>query len=666
MKELKQVAVLGAGAMGGGLALLCSECGFDVKVRDIEEEYLEKGRNIIENQLDRRIKKGKFTEEDKNKVLGRIQFTTDLKEAVRDADYIIEAVTEEMDIKHKLFKEVYEYAPKHAIFGSNTSSFVISEIAAAIPEPERVIGIHFFNPPSAMKLLEIIYGEKTSEETIKVTDEFAKLLGREVIYCLKDSPGFVTTRLITIMISESGWAVDLDGANIPEVDAALKYRLGLPMGMFEFSDVLGGGGGVALQNKVTRYLSSKLGETYRNSPILEKKYEAGEWGKNSGKGFYDWSEGKKNEIPFKLASNFDPIRILAPLANEAVKLVENGIMTKEDLDKALILGLGFPRGLLRMADSIGLDKIVTKVNELFDTHKEERYRCSPMLASLVAKGKLGRKTGEGIYSYGPGEHELITLDFDKKKGIAKLTINRPHRANALNVDCYSEINKALDAFEASDEVKCLVITGAERNFCAGADISMFGARDMEDLVNNVSPLVQELLTRLETLNKPVIAAINGACLGGGLELAVACDFRIARKDAILGFPEANLGIFPGAGGTQRVTRLIGLARAKELVLMAQNITAQKALDWGLVNAVAEPDKFESMVEEMAQTLADKASLAQGIAKRVMYYGAQADQRTALFLEGFSSPPAILSDDASEGITAFMYRRKPNFGAKNEK
>ncbi|UCG65272.1 MAG: 3-hydroxyacyl-CoA dehydrogenase/enoyl-CoA hydratase family protein [Deltaproteobacteria bacterium] len=665
MKELKQVTVLGAGAMGGGLALLCSESGFDVKVRDIEEEYLEKGRNTIENQLDRRIKRGKFTEEGKNNVLGRIQFTTDLKEAVKDADYIIEAVTEEMDIKQKLFKEVHQYAPKHAIFGSNTSSFVISEIAAAIPEPERVIGIHFFNPPSAMKLLEIIYGEKTSEETIKVTDEFAKLLGREVIYCLKDSPGFVTTRLITIMISESGWAVDLDGANIPEVDAALKYRLGLPMGMFEFSDVLGGGGGVALQHKVTRYLSSKLGETYRNAPIMEKKYESGEWGVTSGKGFYDWSEGKKNEIPFKLASNFDPIRILAPLANEAVKLVENGIMTKEDLDKALILGLGFPRGLLRMADSIGLDKIVTKVNELFDTHKEERYRCSPMLASLVKKGNLGRKTGDGIYSYGPGEYEFITLDFDKKKGIAKLTINRPLRANALNVDCFSEINKALDAFEASDEVKCLVITGAGRVFCAGADISMFGARDVTELLNMSTP-VQELLTRLETLNKPVIAAINGACLGGGLELAIACDLRIAKEGAILGFPEANLGIFPGAGGTQRVTRLIGLARAKELVLMAQNITAQKALDWGLVNAVAEPDKFESTVEEMAQTLADKASLAQGIAKRVMYYGAQADQRTALFLEGFSSPPAILSDDASEGITAFMYRRKPNFGAKNEK
>jgi enoyl-CoA hydratase/3-hydroxyacyl-CoA dehydrogenase len=289
-----------------------------------------------------------------------------------------------------------------------------------------------------------------------------------------------------------------------------------------------------------------------------------------------------------------------------------------------------------------------------------------MLANLVAAGKLGRKTGEGIYSYGPGEYEFITLDFDREKRIARLTINRPQRANALNFDCYSEISRALDTFEASDEVKCLVITGAGRNFCAGADISMFGAREMEALVNHIGPLVQELLTRIETMSKPVIAAINGACLGGGLELAVACDLRIAKKGAILGLPEVNLGIFPGAGGTQRVTRLIGLARAKELVLMGQNITAEKALDWGLVNAVADPDEFEAVVAEKAQGLAGMASLAQGIAKRVMYYGAQADQRTALFLEGFSSPPAVLSDDASEGITAFMYRRKPKFGARDEK
>jgi len=658
MQELKNISILGAGVMGSQLALLCAESGLDVKIRDVEEKFLERGRNIIESHLNRRIKKGKLTEEGKKDLLGKIEFTLNVEDAVKGADYIIEAVTEIMDIKHELFKEAYQYAPKHAIFGTNTSSFLITDIASAIPEPERMIGVHFFNPPGTMKLLEIIYGEKTGKEASRVTDELARLLGREVVYCLKDSPGFVTTRLLVIMVNESTWAVELDGAKIIEVDAAMKFRLGLPMGMFELIDVLGGGG-VELQVKVGDYICSKLGESYRNPPIIEEKYKAGELGKSSGKGFYDWSEGKTNEVPFKLARNFDPIRIFAPLVNEAVGLVENGVMTREDLDKSMMLGLGFPRGLLRMADSIGLDKIVNKINELFDTHKEERYKCSPMLSKLVAEGKMGRKTGQGIYSYGLGEYEQITLDFDKEKMVARLTINRPQRANALNLDLYSEMHKALDAVEASDDVRCLVITGAGRNFSAGADIPMFGSGDTRDMVNMLPP-IQDLLVRLETTPKPVIAAINGPCLGGGLELAISCDLRIAKKGSIMGFAEANLGLFPGTGGTQRTIRLIGLARAKEMVLLGQNIQADKALDWGLVNATAEPDEFEALVDKTARALVSKSSLAQGIAKRVMYYGAQADQQTAIIFEGSSFPPAVLSDEASEGITAFFYRRKAEF------
>jgi enoyl-CoA hydratase/3-hydroxyacyl-CoA dehydrogenase len=188
---------------------------------------------------------------------------------------------------------------------------------------------------------------------------------------------------------------------------------------------------------------------------------------------------------------------------------------------------------------------------------------------------------------------------------------------------------------------------------------MFGSGDTKKMVT-VLPPIQNLLNRLETMTKPVVAAINGACMGGGLELAIACDMRIASSKAVLGFAEANLGLFPGTGGTQRVTRLIGLARAKEMVLTGQSITPAKALEWGLVNAMAEPAEFNDKVAEMAQVLADRGSLGQGIAKRVMYYGAQADQQTAVILEGASFPPVILSEEANEGITALMYRRKPKF------
>jgi enoyl-CoA hydratase/carnithine racemase len=149
-------------------------------------------------------------------------------------------------------------------------------------------------------------------------------------------------------------------------------------------------------------------------------------------------------------------------------------------------------------------------------------------------------------------------------------------------------------------------------------------------------------------------------MGGGLELAVACDMRIASSRAILGFAEANLVLFPGTGGTQRVTRLIGLARAKEMVLTGQIVMPDKALEWGLINAVAEPEAFNEKVAEMARALADRGSLGQGIAKRVMYCGSQTDQQTAVIYEGANFPPVVLSEEASEGITAMVYRRKPEF------
>ncbi|MDY6971495.1 MAG: 3-hydroxyacyl-CoA dehydrogenase NAD-binding domain-containing protein [Thermodesulfobacteriota bacterium] len=658
MPTLKTATILGAGAMGSQLGLLCAESGLDVKLWDISNEALDKGNELINTHLDRRVKKGRLTAEKKDDFLSRIEFTLDMKAATENTDYLIEAVIEDLDIKHKVLKEAHEHAPKHAVFGTNTSSTLITDIAAGIPEPERVIGVHFFNPPGTMKLLEVIYGDKTSKETAEITGQMGETLGREVVYCVKDTPGFVTTRLLGAIVNECVWAAEWGEADIIEIDAAVKYRLGMPMGMFELLDLLAGGG-ISVQYHVGKYLTEKLGDSYRNPPMVDKMFEQGHLGKDSGRGFYVWSDGKTNEVPFKLARNVDPIRFFAPLVNEAAKLVENGFMTKEDLDKAMIMGLGYPRGPLRMADSMGLDKIVEEVNRLRATHAEERYEVSPMLAELVSEGKLGRKTKEGFYSYGPGEFELITLDVDKETKVGTLTINRPQRANALNMDCFAEIAEALHIIEADDDVRCLVLTGVGRNFSAGADISMFASGDLDEMIHFVHPL-QDLLTRFETLPKVVIAAINGACLGGGLELAIACDLRVAVEGALLGFAEGNLGLFPGSGGTQRAARLIGLARAKEMIFSAQPIQADKALEWGLVNTLANKSEFGEVVQKTAQAMADKACLAQGIAKRVMYYGEQCDQRTGVFLEGSSFPPVILSEAANEGITSFYYRRKPRF------
>jgi enoyl-CoA hydratase/3-hydroxyacyl-CoA dehydrogenase len=658
MKEIKNVAVLGAGAMGAQIAALAAEAGYNVKVRDIEEKFLERGRQTISDMYDKRIKRGGFTEAQKQDNMSRLSFFIDLEEAVKDADFIIEAVPEIMDLKKSVVKEVSALCPKDTVFATNTSSLSIAEIATAAKRPEMVVGTHYFNPPSRMTLLEIVHGDRTSDEAIKIAEVAAKAMGRAAVH-VKDVPGFVANRIFCTMANEADWALaQNEGKSAFEIDSAIKYKLGLPMGMFELQDILGGGS-IDVQYHVMGYFGTMLGKSYGPAPILTELFQAGHYGRKTGKGYYDWSEGKTNEIPMNAGAAFDPIRVLAPPVNEAAKLIETGATTREEIDTAMLLGLNYPRGILRMADSTGLDRIVAELERLHDKYQEDRYQASPLLTDLVAQGKLGRKTGEGFYAYGPGKYEFVKLDVNKETRVARLILNRPYRANAFNYDFLIEINEALTELEKQDEVRCIVITGAGANFCGGADFAAFAAGKMNDALV-LSEIAHDVFTRFETSPKPLVAAINGPAIGGGLEIALACDIRIMSTRAQLRLPELTLGLTPGAGATQRLGRLVGGARAKEMVLLSEPVTADKALAWGLVHATAEPERFNALVDEIAGKLASGAPLAQKLAKSLLYYGAQADQRTGLFIEASASADISLTKDLNEGITAIQYRRQPRF------
>ncbi|MCK4862651.1 MAG: 3-hydroxyacyl-CoA dehydrogenase/enoyl-CoA hydratase family protein [Dehalococcoidales bacterium] len=662
MKEIKNVTVLGAGGMGAQIGALAAEAGYNVKLRDIEDKFLKNGRQIIEANYDRRISRGRLTEEAKKDYMSRMTFLVDLKEAVKDADIIIEAVPEIMDLKKSVLKEVTALCPDDCVFATNTSSLSIAEMSEAGKKPEMVVGTHYFNPPHRMTLLEIVHGENTSEEAIKIAEKVAIAMGRAVVH-VKDVPGFVANRIFCNMSNEADWALAQGEAKSPfEVDSAIKYKLGLPMGMLELQDALGGGS-VDTQFHVMEYFGETMGKSYGPAPVLTKLFKEGNYGKKTGKGYYDWSEGKTNEIPMNAGYNFDPIRVLATAVNEAAKLIEMDATTRDEIDTAVLLGLNYPRGVLRMADSTGLDKILDELNRLYNKYdKEDRYKPCSVITGLVKQGKLGRKTGKGFYTYGPGEYEFVKLEINDKAKVTKLILNRPNRANAFNADFMTEINKALDEIEKDAAVQCVVITGAGANFCGGADVSAFASGQVNDAFN-FSEAPHDVFTRIETYPKPVIAAINGAAMGGGLELALACDIRIMNTTAQLRLPELTLGLLPGAGATQRVGRLIGWARAKEMVLLADPVMAEKALDWGLVNFTAEPDKFESLVDEIAAKLANGAPIAQKLAKGLMYYGAQADQRTALYLEAAISGDIALTGDLNEGLTSMNYRRPPKFTGK---
>ncbi|MBN1191899.1 MAG: enoyl-CoA hydratase/isomerase family protein [Dehalococcoidales bacterium] len=658
MKEIKKFVVLGAGAMGAQIGALAAESGFDVTIRDLDEKYIERGRQIIEGNYDKRIKRGRFTEEGKKQVLGRMKFVTDLQEAMKDADYVIEAVPEILELKQKVFGEASALSPADCVFATNTSSLSISEIAKGARYPEKVVGTHYFNPPGTLILLEIIQGEKTDADTLAIADIVGKKMGREIVH-VKDVPGFLVNRIWLMVANEGEWAVVQGEAKSKEqVDSAARYKMGLPMGVMELDDILQGGA-IDTRYHVMEHFRETLGESYGPSPLTVEAFKAGHYGKRSGKGFYDWSEGQTNEIQMNAGADFDIIRILSNGVNECCKLLESNSTTKEEIDRGVIQGLNYPRGILRMADSVGLDNILAELNRLEARYKEERYKAAPMLVKMVAEGKLGRKSGQGFFSYGVGEYEFLIVNVDRETRVAKIILNRTYRANALNLDLIKEIDAALDWLESRNDVGCVVITGAGANFSGGADVSSFAAGRM-DSVLVFTEAGQDLSTRLETYSKPVIAAINGPAMGGGFEMALACDIRIMSKKAQLRLPELGLGLTPGLGGTQRLIRLIGAARAKEIVLLADPVMADKALEWGIVNFIAEPDQFEAKVDEIASKLAKGAPLAQKMAKKAFYYGVQADQRTGLFIEATVSGDLMFTKDLNEGLTSMNYRRAPKF------
>jgi len=261
--------------------------------------------------------------------------------------------------------------------------------------------------------------------------------------------------------------------------------------------------------------------------------------------------------------------------------------------------------------------------------------------------------------------EFENIELRKEDKIAWIVLNRPHRLNALTLELMEELSKALDQLEKDNEVRAIVITGAgERAFSVGADVTAFTMIEEEGsralLMAKVSEAGQKVIEKIERIPKPVIAAIRGYCLGGGMEIALACDFRIASEDAELGQPEINLGIIPGWGGTQRMVRIVGLGRAKELLMLGDRIKAEEAYRIGLVNRVVPPDKLEEEAKALAEKLAKKAPIAVMYIKYATNFGSQAPLLTGLTLESLAFGITLSTEDAIEGISAFLSKREPEF------
>ncbi|MCJ1908160.1 3-hydroxybutyryl-CoA dehydrogenase [Planococcus ruber] len=281
---IQNVMVIGAGQMGSGIAQVCAQAGFNVKLNDMKQEAYDRGIGTITKNLSRNVEKGRMTEDEKTAVLGRITASLDLKDA-HDADIVIEAAVENMEIKHSIFKTLDEVAPKHAILASNTSSLPITEIAAVTNRPEQVIGMHFMNPVPVMKLVEIIRGLATSDEVYQAVEEMTLKLSKTPVEC-NDFPGFVANRILMPMINEAIFTLQEGVATKEAIDDIMKLGMNHPMGPLQLADFIG----LDTCLYIMEVLHDGFGDSkYRPSPLLRQYVKAGWLGKKTGRGFYEYS-----------------------------------------------------------------------------------------------------------------------------------------------------------------------------------------------------------------------------------------------------------------------------------------------------------------------------------------------------------------------------------------
>jgi 3-hydroxybutyryl-CoA dehydrogenase len=288
MMEIRKVAVLGAGLMGHGIAQVAAQVAqYEVNLRDVKQEFIDRGMSMIKDSLQRFLKKEAITEAEVNNVLARIHPTIDLKEAVADVDLIIEAVPEKVELKKNVFAEVDKFAKPEAIIASNTSSISITELASVTNRPEKVCGMHFFNPPQLMKLIEVIRGAKTSDETVNTIVNVSKKMGKEPVIVKKDSPGFIVNRVLVPALNEAIFLVHEGVADPEDIDKAIRLGLNWPMGPLKLLDYVG----LDTTLSIIEVFQKELGDPkYRPCPLLRQMIRAGLLGRKTGKGFYDWKK----------------------------------------------------------------------------------------------------------------------------------------------------------------------------------------------------------------------------------------------------------------------------------------------------------------------------------------------------------------------------------------
>jgi 3-hydroxybutyryl-CoA dehydrogenase len=430
----EKIAVLGAGTMGVGIAQLAAQSGYDVLMYDIKDDFVQRGMSNIKSALQSRVDKGKMEPAEMDTIISRIATTINRDEAA-SCNLIIEAAPEDITLKREIFASLSAMSAPDTILATNTSSLSITSIASAATNPQRVVGMHFFNPAPAMPLVEIISATGTAPEVVQTVRGIAQSMGKTPVHAA-DMPGFIVNRVARPFYGEALKILGEGTSTVPTIDAAMRAA-GFRMGPFELMDFIG----IDINFAVTKSVyEAFFGETrYRPSPIQQRMVEANTLGRKTGQGFYHYADGQpgdpaynppinlshKRDVPFipeHLTTGFlhnggieipadrpdlaeIAIRILSMIMNEAAYAVGEGVASVRDIDTAMKLGTNYPKGPLKWSDEIGLELVFNILKSLQTSLGDERYRPAPLLRQMVRSGATGDAVGEGWHS--PGEKGMV-------------------------------------------------------------------------------------------------------------------------------------------------------------------------------------------------------------------------------------------------------------------
>jgi len=661
-----KAAVVGGGTMGGEIAQVIANAEIPVVVKDIEQEFvdaaLQKAHDVTKGQLDRLVSKEKMTQEKADErlklITGLITGTT-IYEGFSDVDFVIEAVPEKIEIKQAVFAELDEVTPGGAILASNTSSLSITEMGDATLRPDKVVGFHFFYPASVLPLVEVIAGADTSAETMQAASNFAQAIRKQPIGC-GEVPGFVVNRILISAVGEVFRAQEEQGLSIKAIDEGVSAQNIAPMGPFILTDLLGLDVGL----HTAEHLNESYGDSFYVHQGMKKLVEQGKLGAKTGNdGFYKDGEpqleGDAEPDPDELAELF-----AAKALREACLLVEEGVCSVRDIDVGMMAGAGMDprRGIFPpfwKADIDGLDTSLERMEKLEEKHGE-RFAPPRLLKRLVAQGRLGLASGQGFYPYPQPDEEIeqpeqVKLETRGSVAIAWL-MNPP--MNAVSPQVMADLGKVWEKVKEAEGVGAMLICSSiPMVFSAGADIKAFTQMDSPEKGREMVDAGHGLLRELGQSQVSTVAAVNAIAFGGGCELAMSCDARIAAQAAVFGQPEIKLGIIPGFGGTQRLPRLVGESKALEMNLIGDAISSEDAFEHGLVNRVVPDHELFDEALSFARRLAEQAPVAVEQIKKVSHKG-DLDEGIEAEKQGFQT--AFLSFDAKEGIGAFLEKRKPHW------